>query len=211
MTDPVAPKSSELIQTKLIRINSKDYLQPGVTKEIVEAGQNLLEQNMFFKDLAELMEIPKFQKFLNKYFYNSLEIQNSTMYIKLYELLQKSIQLNENSGVTIEDSKYVTIYFLYNMMNMSDFRSKIVNITSTFLDCDNDTIYSNKQLYGALRSLGEAEKSPEAISVTIEDTTKTTIMENTNSKNKKKKFKKMCKQLEKELKMMEINKIKIKP
>ena len=45
-----------------------------------------------------------------KIFYNSLEIKNSPMYIKLYELLQKSIQLIENSGVTIEDSKYVTIY-----------------------------------------------------------------------------------------------------
>jgi hypothetical protein len=198
---PKSPKPIQTspIQTKLIRINSKDSLQPEVTKEIVNIGKKLLEQNSFFKDLAELMEIPKFQKFLNKYFYNSLEIKNSTMYIKLYELLQKSIQLNENSGVTVEDSKYVTIYFLYNMINVSEFRSKIVNLTSTFLDCNNDAIYSNTQLYGALHSMGDTEEPSVATDLMI------TNVDNTNSKHKKKKFKKICKQLEKELKMIEID------
>ena len=62
---------------------------PITNKEIIKDGKKLIEKNNFFKDFVELMECKTFNKFLGKYMFNSLEIKNSLIYIKLYETYKK--------------------------------------------------------------------------------------------------------------------------
>ena len=63
---------------------------------IRDNGNKLLDNNEFFKDLAETMENETFSKFFKKYFYSSTESKITLIYMTLYdEFKTKWKELND--------------------------------------------------------------------------------------------------------------------
>ena len=64
-----------------------------VNKEKVEnhvvAGEKIMQNNEFLKDICELMENEQFNNFFNKYMSDWLDIKCSVTYMKLYDEFKK--------------------------------------------------------------------------------------------------------------------------
>ena len=105
----------------------------------VKDGEDLLENNSFFKDLSELLETPQFTKFLHKHMNSTGEIQSSMIYIKLYDSIKRRlpIQLLEDPETT---KKLITI-ILYNFITNSKYRKNVIQTTIDHMDSG-----SNKDL-----------------------------------------------------------------
>jgi len=79
---------------------------------IRDNGNKLLDNNEFFKDLAEIMENETFSKFFKKYFYSSTESKITLIYMTLYdEFKTKWKELND-----IELDKRINIFLLWRIM-----------------------------------------------------------------------------------------------
>jgi len=79
---------------------------------IRENGNELLNNNEFFKDLSDIMEDEKFRKFFQKYFYNSTESKITLIYMTLYdEFKTKWKNLNDT-----ELDKRINIFLLWRIM-----------------------------------------------------------------------------------------------
>lgn len=135
----------------LVRINTNMHIYNG--EDIINLGKKLVDTNDFFKDIMELMEIPKFRSFLEKHFHEPSEIKNSTMYIKLYESLEKQFIL-KNPDYPVDKSKYIITYCLFNMMSEQDYRKKIINLTSEYLN-DKISNTNDNVLYNQLKQLNK--------------------------------------------------------
>ena len=60
--------------------------------EAQNKGGELLETNDFFKELSEIMEDEKFNKFFNKWFTTLSEIKISIIYMKLYNEFKNTLR-----------------------------------------------------------------------------------------------------------------------
>ncbi len=79
---------------------------------IRDNGNKLLDNNEFFKDLAEIMENETFSKFFKKYFYSSTESKITLIYMTLYdEFKTKWKELND-----VELDKRINIFLLWRIM-----------------------------------------------------------------------------------------------
>ena len=79
---------------------------------IRDNGNELLNNNEFFKDLSDIMEDEKFRKFFQKYFYNSTESKITLIYMTLYdEFKTKWKDLNDT-----ELDKRINIFLLWRIM-----------------------------------------------------------------------------------------------
>ena len=67
----------------IITVNEKQ------TQNYIEAGEKIIENNDFLKDISELMENEKFNKFFNKYMSDWLDIKCSITYMRLYDEFNK--------------------------------------------------------------------------------------------------------------------------
>jgi len=92
-------------------------------------GQELLNKNDFFRDLSKIMENKEFSLFLQKYMFNSLEIQNSLLYIKLYETVKNKLDKTNKKNV----DKNVIIYIIYSIMTDRKYRKIFVNVIGNFI------------------------------------------------------------------------------
>ena len=99
-------------------------------QNILKKGAELIKENEFFKDLSNLMENKEFSNFLQKYMFNSLEIKNSLIYIKIYELVKNKLGLsNDNKNV----NKCIVSYILYNIMTNDKYRQVFLKATDDLL------------------------------------------------------------------------------
>ena len=87
-----------------------------LTDEITEKGDKILESHDFFRDLSEIMENEKFNKFFEKYFCNMTETKITVVYMKLYkEFKDKWKEINDK-----ELDKRINIFLLWRMMKDKD-------------------------------------------------------------------------------------------
>lgn len=111
-------------------------------QNILKKGAKLIKENEFFKDLSNLMENKEFSNFLQKYMFNSLEIKNSLIYIKIYELVKNKLGLfKDNRNV----NKCVVTYILYNIMTNDKYRKVFLKATDDFIEDSkkNEDLFQN--------------------------------------------------------------------
>ena len=90
----------------IISVNEKQ------TQNYIEAGEKIIENNDFLKDISELMENEKFNKFFNKYMSDWLDIKCSVTYMRLYDEFKKKYKKLNNK----ELDRSIIIYLLTKIM-----------------------------------------------------------------------------------------------
>jgi hypothetical protein len=92
-------------------------------------GMEIMENNPFFNDLAEIMTDEKVKEFFDKYFKNMDEIKTTVLYMKWFRLFQQRYADYSEE----ELSKYVNIYLLQQAMANKDIRSTLIQATMEHL------------------------------------------------------------------------------
>ena len=117
-----------------------------ITKNIIDNGTKVLEENIFFKELDDIMTDKKFRSFYNKYFNNYSDIKISILYMKLYETIQKEyFEINNH-----EIEKELLAYIIKELMSNKESLKKII---SSFNDFENNK--DNKNILNIFNGLGE--------------------------------------------------------
>ena len=84
---------------------------------------------------------------MEKYFYNTKNIKNSTINIKLYETLQKNFK-EKNPDYPEDKSKYIIVYCLFNMLSEENYKKKLITLTTDYIKNTND-----KTLYQEIKNI----------------------------------------------------------
>ena len=90
----------------IIAVNEKQ------TQNYIEAGEKIIENNEFLKDISDLMENEQFNNFFNKYMSDWMDIKCSVTYMKLYDEFKKKYKKLNNSDL----DKSIIIYLLTKIM-----------------------------------------------------------------------------------------------
>ena len=90
----------------IIAVNEKQ------TQNYIEAGEKIIENNEFLKDISDLMENKQFNNFFNKYMSDWMDIKCSVTYMKLYDEFKKKYKKLNNSDL----DKSIIIYLLTKIM-----------------------------------------------------------------------------------------------
>ena len=107
---------------------------------IRENGNELLNNNEFFKDLSDIMEDEKFRKFFQKYFYNSTESKITLIYMTLYdEFKTKWKNLNDT-----ELDKRINIFLLWRIMKDRKTNKYAIDTVMKKMDNPNTTDIFNE-------------------------------------------------------------------
>jgi len=103
---------------------------------IVEYDENfeILLNNPFFTDLAEIMQDKKFTNFFDKYFKDTEEIQTTLLYMKLY----REIQLKYKEKKKEEIESLTTLYVMNVIMNTPELRKKVILSVSQHYSDNNE-------------------------------------------------------------------------
>ena len=105
-----------------------------VNKEKVEdhvvAGEKIMQNNEFLKDICELMENEQFNNFFNKYMSDWLDIKCSVTYMKLYDEFKKKYKKINNK----ELDKNIIIYLLTKIMRDKKLRPWSIKTVNNMLD-----------------------------------------------------------------------------
>jgi len=110
-------------QDAITTINDTDLSKVG-------NGQELINNNAFFKDLSDIMSDDKFKAFFNKYFKTMDEIKTTVIYMKLYDSLREKYETLSGE----ELSKCLTIYLVHHAMTDSKLRNKVIDSTLKHLE-----------------------------------------------------------------------------
>ena len=96
--------------------------------DIVECDENfqILLNNPFFTDLAEIMNNKTFSNFFDKYFKDKEEIQTTLLYMKLY----REIQLKYKEKKKEEIESLTTLYIINVIMNTPSLRKSVISSVS---------------------------------------------------------------------------------
>lgn len=93
-------------------INTQDALMIHHEKTAIQAGDKILTENHFLRELSELMENEKFNNFFNKYMNDWIGIKSTVTYMKLYsELKNKYSEINDE-----ELNKNIVVFLLTKIM-----------------------------------------------------------------------------------------------
>jgi len=107
---------------------------------IRDNGNELLNNNEFFKDLSDIMEDDKFRKFFQKYFYDSTESKITLIYMTLYdEFKTKWKDLNDT-----ELDKRINIFLLWRIMKDRKTNKFAINTVMKKMDNPNNTDIFNE-------------------------------------------------------------------
>ena len=103
---------------------------------IVEYDENfeILLNNPFFTDLAEIMQDKKITNFFDKYFKDKEEIQTTLLYMKLY----REIQLKYKEKKKEEIESLTTLYVMNVIMNTPELRKKVILSVSQHYSDNNE-------------------------------------------------------------------------
>ena len=105
-------------------MNKKKIITKNASFEILEKGDEILDNNDFFKDLSDVMEEPKFNNFFKKYFKNMSEAKISLVYMKLYDVFkEKWKQMTDK-----ELDKRINVFLLWKMMRSKDLNRFALNL-----------------------------------------------------------------------------------
>lgn len=116
-----------------------------ITKNIINNGKKVLEENIFFKELDDMMTDKKFRSFYDKYFNDYSDIKISILYMKLYETIQKEyFDINNH-----EIEKELLAYMIKELMSNKESLKKII---SSFNDFENNR---DKSILNIFNGLGE--------------------------------------------------------
>jgi len=119
-----------------------------ITKNIIDSGKKILEENIFFKELDDMMTDEKFRSFYNKYFNDYSDIKISILYMKLYETIQKEyFKINNH-----EIEKELLVYMIKELMSNKESLKKII---SSFNDFENN---KDKNILNIFNGLHEIDK-----------------------------------------------------
>ena len=100
-----------------------------ILSKMEKKGMQLMENNPFFNDLAEIMTDDKVKKFFDRYFKNMDEIKTTVLYMKWFRLFQQRYADYSEE----ELSKYVNIYLLQQAMANKNIRSTLIRATMEHL------------------------------------------------------------------------------
>lgn len=93
-------------------INTQDALMIHHEKTAIQAGDKILNENHFLRELSELMENEKFNNFFNKYMNDWIGIKSTVTYMKLYSELK-----NKYSEINYEElNKNIVVFLLTKIM-----------------------------------------------------------------------------------------------
>ena len=101
-----------------------------IITNIDSKGKILIEQNNFFRDLTDIMNDDKFNKFFEKYFKTMEDIKTTVIYMKIFKLFEN--KYNELSNEEL--SKYVNVYLLHQIMTNSELRTSMISATIKHLE-----------------------------------------------------------------------------
>ena len=103
---------------------------------IVEYDENfeILLNNPFFTDLAEIMQDKKITNFFDKYFKDKEEIQTTLLYMKLY----REIQLKYKEKKKEEIESITTLYIMNVIMNTPKLRKSVILSVSQHYSDNNE-------------------------------------------------------------------------
>ena len=101
-----------------------------IITNIDNKGKALIEQNNFFRDLTDIMNDDKFNKFFEKYFKTMEDIKTTVIYMKIFKLFEN--KYNELSNEEL--SKYVNVYLLHQIMTNSELRGSMISATIKHLE-----------------------------------------------------------------------------
>tara|TARA_Y100000996_G_C22278195_1_gene542909 strand:+ start:49 stop:495 length:447 start_codon:yes stop_codon:yes gene_type:complete len=103
---------------------------------MVEYDENfeILLNNPFFTDLAEIMQDKKITNFFDKYFKDKEEIQTTLLYMKLY----REIQLKYKEKKKEEIESLTTLYVMNVIMNTPELRKKVILSVSQHYSDNNE-------------------------------------------------------------------------
>lgn len=119
-----------------------------ITKNIIDSGKKILEENIFFKELDDMMTDEKSRSFYDKYFKNYSDIKISILYMKLYETIQKEyFEINNH-----EIEKELLAYMIKELMSNKESLKKII---SSFNDFENN---KDKNILNIFNGLHEIDK-----------------------------------------------------
>ena len=102
----------------------------------IDLDNKLLEENSFFKDLADLLDTPQFNIFLKKHMKNMEDIKCSMIYIKLYDAIKHKLPLEilEDPNLT---KKLISV-ILYNFITNRNYRSQVIQTTLDHIDTEDN-------------------------------------------------------------------------
>jgi len=113
------------------------------TNEAINKGSELLEKNDFFKELSEIMEDEKFNRFFNKWFTTLSEIKITVIYMKLYNEFKKRWK----SLTDKELDKKVNTFIIWKMMRDSSINKFTISTVLSSLENKNIDIFSELQQF----------------------------------------------------------------
>ena len=108
----------------IITVNEKQ------TQNYIKAGDKIIENNDFLRDISELMENEKFNKFFNKYMSDWLDIKCSVTYMRLYDEFKKKYKKLNNK----ELDRSIIIYLLTKIMKDKKLRPWSIKTVDNMLN-----------------------------------------------------------------------------
>ena len=111
--------------------------------EAQNKGGELLETNDFFKELSEIMEDEKFNKFFNKWFTTLSEIKISIIYMKLYNEFKKRWKVLTDK----ELDKKVNTFIIWKMMRDKNINKFTISTVMKSLEDKNTDIFTELQQF----------------------------------------------------------------
>ena len=102
-----------------------------------------METNDFFKELSEIMEDEKFNKFFNKWFTTLSEIKISIIYMKLYNEFKKRWKVLTDK----ELDKKVNIFIIWKIMRDKNINKFTISTVMKSLEDKNTDIFTELQQF----------------------------------------------------------------
>lgn len=100
------------------------------TQNYINAGEKIIENNEFLKDISELMENEKFNNFFNKYMSDWMDIKCSITYMKLYNEFKIKYEKLNNKQL----DRSIIIYLLTKIMKDKKLRPWSIKTIDTMLN-----------------------------------------------------------------------------
>ena len=117
-------KNSSISNNDIILLNTKD---------VGKQGEKIINTNHFLRELSELMEDEKFNRFFNKYMKDWIGIKSTVTYMRLYkEFKDKYEDINDE-----ELDKNIVVFLLTRIMRNNDLRPASIKTIDDILEDDN--------------------------------------------------------------------------
>jgi hypothetical protein len=124
-------------------------------QDMANVGKEILETNMFFKDLAELMKNAQFRRFYNEYFTDWSDIQVMIFYMKLYAMVESEYSLRYCREIDNE----LVVYVMHNIMSAKMTRKIALNLFKNYKDGDDMAVLRPMlEFTGQIEEIGEIEE-----------------------------------------------------